>query len=325
MDLSRLEVFRDVARLGSLAAAARAWRLDASAVSRLVAALEAELGVRLFQRTTRSLTLTEAGQTYLDRIEPLIEELAAAREAAAGLVEQPRGLLRVTASSAYGQAVLGPLLASFHQAHPLVDLELVLTDDNVDLVAERIDVALRLGPRPTGDLIASLLQMTEKRLVASPAYLEAHPPILAPAQVADHPCLVFALEGYREAWLFRDALGQVTSVPVTARIATTNAILLRDCAIAGLGLALLSDWLADAEIAAGRLQPVLPAWTAAAGQFEMAIWILYPSKRFLPLKARVFIDHVRANVLAARASAAAARRLETASDSSTAALASAAI
>ena len=178
MELARLITFRAAARLGSIAAAARGAGVDASVVSRNVAALEAELGVRLLQRTTRRLELTEAGEIYLSRIEPLIDELAAAKEAAVGVVKQPQGRLRVTASSAYGQTVVAPLLRSFNLAYPDVQLELILTDNLIDLVTERIDLALRLGPTPAGDLIAARLATTQKRLVASPDYLRRSPLLL---------------------------------------------------------------------------------------------------------------------------------------------------
>lgn len=293
MDFQRLQTFRDVAELGSLAAAARASRQDPSAVSRSIAGLEAELGVRLFQRSTRRLTLTEAGETYLSRIRPLLEELAAAHEAASGLVERPRGCLRVTTSNAYGQTVLAPLLPAFHTAYPEIDLELVCADNALDLVAERIDVAVRLGPRPVGDVVASRLRSTSKRLVASPNYLATHRPIRTPQDVSDHVCLRFLAEGYRDHWLFRDPQGQELVVPVFGALATANATVLHDMTLAGMGLTLLSDWMTDDDIAAGRLIELLPNWTAAAGHFDTAIWVLYPSRRFLPHKARVFIDHLR--------------------------------
>ncbi len=293
MDVQRLQTFRDVAELGSLAAAARATRQDPSAVSRSLAALEAELGVRLFQRSTRRLTLTEAGETYLARVRPLLEELAAAHEAASGLVERPRGCLRVTTSNAYGQTVLAALLPSFHAAYPEIELELVCADETLDLVAQRIDVAIRLGPRPVGDVVVSRLQSTNKRLVASPDYLAARDPIRRPEDVGGHTCLRFLLEGYRDHWLFRDTGGQELVVPVHGSLATANAMVLHQMALAGLGVTLLSDWMADDDIAAGRLIALLPDWTVAAGHFDTAIWLLYPSRRFLPHKARVFIDHLR--------------------------------
>jgi DNA-binding transcriptional LysR family regulator len=293
MDIARLEVFRNVARLGSLAAAARAASVDPSVVSRALAGLERELGVRLFQRTTRRLTLTEAGELYLARVDALVCELEAAREEVAGLVRGPRGRLRVTASNAFGQVVLAPLLPRFQALYPDVELELVLTDATLDLVAERIDVALRLGPRPEGDVVAAQLAPSAKHVVASPGYLERSPPIAAPADLAAHPCLAFPFEGFRSHWLFRAPDGQETAVGIGGGLTCGNAMVLRDLAIAGLGPTLVSDWLVRDDLAAGRLRRLLPEWTAAARSFDAAIWIVYPSRAFLPQKARVFIDHLR--------------------------------
>lgn len=293
MDMDRLATFRDVARQGSIAAAARQVGCDPSAVSRAVASLEAELGVRLFQRTTRRLELTEAGAGYLKRIEPVLDELAAARNEALGLVGRPRGRLRVTASSAYGQTVLAPLLGSFRHAHPEVELDLVLTDALVDLVAERIDVALRLGPRPEGEVVAAQLTPTLMRAVASSCYLRDAPALAQPHEVGRHACLVTTTQG-RTTWTFRQA-EQEQALDVTGVVATSNTLVLRRCALDGMGVALLPDWLVDEDLAAGRLTCVLPGWNASVRGVETGVWIVYPSRRFLPLKTRAFIDHLRAH------------------------------
>lgn len=294
MDLQRLQIFRDVIRTGSFAGAARIRRANPSIVSRAISALEAELGVRLLQRSTRRLALTEAGQTYLARIEPLLEELSAAHEAAAGLVERPRGRLRVTASNAFGLSVLAPMLPRFCSQYPDVEIEMVLTDEVLDLVALGIDVAIRLGPRPTGDLVTSRWKPMQNRAVAAPSYLARAKPILTPEDVSDHPCLRFPFGDFATQWRFREAEGREVLVPVSGKIASSNALVLRETALAGLGVALLADWLIDEDLAAGRLKHVLPSWRATANGFESGVWFVYPSRSFLPQKARVFIDSLRA-------------------------------
>lgn len=294
MELDRLQTFRDVARCGSLAAAARLAGCDASIVSRSIAALEAELGVRLFQRTTRRLQLTEAGEVYLKRIEPVLDELTTARDEALGLVGQPQGRLRLTASSAFGQTVIAPLLPAFRRAYPEVELELILTDALVDLIAERVDLALRLGPRPSGDWIVSRLMPTPMRAVASPDYLSTAPPLAVPGDIGGHACLIPAAQS-RATWIFRRD-GVEEAISVGGAIATSNTLVLKRCALDGLGIAVLADWLVHDDLASCRLQGVLPEWEVAARHFDTGVWIVYPSRHFLPLKTRVFIDHLKAHV-----------------------------
>ena len=294
MELERLQTFRDVAHCGSIAAAARLAGCDPSVVSRSIASLETELGVRLFQRTTRRLELTEAGEGYLRRIEPLVDELLVARDEALGLVGRARGRLRVTASSAYGQTVIAPLLRSFREEFPNVELELVLTDALVDLVSERVDVALRLGPRPAGDWVAARLAPTVMRVVANPEYLRSTPAIAGPQEIVGHTCLIGILQS-RATWTFRRP-DQEETISVVGAIATSNTLVLKRCALDGLGVAVLADWLVDEEVAAGRLKIVLPGWEVAVNGFDAGAWIVYPSRSFLPVKTRAFIDHLKKHV-----------------------------
>jgi DNA-binding transcriptional LysR family regulator len=174
MNLDTLDLFVEVARKRSFAAVAKERNVDPSSVSRAIADLEAELGLRLFQRTTRTMTLTEAGDVYLSRIEPLTEEIARAREAALQVTGRPRGLLRITASVTFGQMCIMPLLGEFRALYPDLKVECLFTDANLDLVADRIDLAVRLAPIVEGDLIVSKLMDTRYRVVASPAYLASH-------------------------------------------------------------------------------------------------------------------------------------------------------
>ena len=294
MELERLKTFRDVAHCGSIAAAARLASCDPSAVSRSITSLETELGVRLFQRTTRRLELTEAGEGYLRRIEPLVDELLVARDEVLGLVGRTRGRLRVTASSAYGQTVVAPLLRSFREEFPEVELELFLTDALIDLVGDRVDVALRLGPRPVGDWIAARLARTVMRVVANPEYLRSSPAIAVPQEIVGHACLISILQS-RATWTFR-RLDQEETVSVVGAIATSNTLVLKRCALEGLGVAVLADWLVDEEVAAGRLKIVLPGWEVAVRGFDTGVWIVYSSRSFLPVKTRAFIDHLKKHV-----------------------------
>ncbi len=293
MELSSLQIFAEVMCRGSFAAVARARDVSPSAISRSIAALEAELGLQLFQRTTRRLAPTEAGALYFARIEPLVGELEQARQAAADVREEPSGTLRVTASVAFGQTCLVPLLPELHRRHPGLGLELLLTDGNLDLIAERIDLALRLGPRSDSRLIGLRLFETRYRVCASPDYLARAGAVAAPEALRDRPCLVFALPGYRSRWIFRDRAGRQNEVPIEGRFVISSALALRDCALNGLGPALLADWLIDGDIAAGKLVDLFPEHRVTATDFETAAWLLYPSRAYLPLKVRALIDFLR--------------------------------
>ena len=296
MELSSLQIFAEVMRRGSFAAVARDRDVSPSAISRSVAALENELGLRLFQRTTRRLAPTEAGALYFARIEPLVGELEQARQAAADVRERPSGILRVTASVAFGQTCLVPLLPELNRRYPELSLELLLTDSNLDMVAERIDVALRLGPRSDGRLIGLRLFETRYRVCASPDYLARAGAVAAPEDLRARPCLVFALPGYRSRWIFLDRAGRRSEVPIEGRFVISSALALRDCALNGLGPALLADWLIGDDLSSGALVDLFPGHRVTATDFDTAAWLLYPSRAYLPLKVRAFIDFVRARL-----------------------------
>lgn len=291
MNRHDLTLLQDVARLGSFAAAARLHGLDASSVSRSVAGIEAALNLRLFQRTTRRLSLTDEGSRYLSRAAPLIDELD--RLAQDSRARAPAGTLRLTASVTFGQTRILPLLPAFRAAYPDVALDCQFTDANLDLIAERIDLAIRLAPLIEGDVIATRLMTTRYRVVASPGYLAQSPPLNAPEDMAMHRALLFTLRQFRSRWIFRRG-GVVREVPVSGDITLSPAGTLREAALAQLGPALLPDWLVDGDIAAGRLIHCLPDWEVTATRFDTGAWAVYPSRAWLPAKTRAMIDFLRA-------------------------------
>jgi DNA-binding transcriptional LysR family regulator len=293
MDLADLILFAETARAGSFAAVAKARGTDPSTISRRLAALEETLGVRLFQRTTRSLSLTEAGDLYLTRALPLIEELTRIGAEARDTRARPAGTLRLTASVTFGQRMILPLLPAFRQAYPEIRLDCLFTDQNLDLVADRIDLAIRLAPAVEGEVIAARLMTTRYRVVASPDYLAAAPPLDKPEDLARHRLLLFTIRPFRSRWLFRDASG-TREVPVTGDITISPAGAILDAALAGLGVALLPNYLTDPEITAGRLTRLLTPWEVTATSFDTGAWMVYPSRSFLPLKTRAMIDFLTA-------------------------------
>lgn len=292
MNVPDLLLLHDVARAGSFAALAKARGVDPSAISRAVAQIEGTLGLRVFQRTTRRLSLTEEGEAYLSRALPLVEELSRLTAEVRAERAQPAGTLRLTASVSFGQQVIVPQLAGFRARHPQVAIEAIFTDANLDLVADRIDLAIRLAPAVEGDLIAARLMETRYRVVAAPAYLADHPAPARPEDMSDHRALLFPFRPFRTRWRFRRGAAEI-EVPVAGDITLSPAGALRDAARAGLGPALLPDWLVDADLRAGTLVRLLPDWDVTATTFDTGAWAVYPSRSFLPAKVRAMIDFLR--------------------------------
>jgi len=293
MNLHALRLALLVAEAGSFAAAARRSDVDPSSVSRLVAGLEAEIGVRLFHRSTRRLSLTEEGRIYLDRVAPLLDELAQAQEDAAAGQAAPRGWLRLTASTAFGTECVVPLLPEYRRRFPEIRLELVLNDGKLDLVGESLDLALRLAPAPDGDLISTRLADTRYRVVASPGWLADRGAPRAPAALSPIDCLRQSLDGYRDTWRFQGDDGAWTEVPVSGSVMISAPLALREAARNGLGPALLADWLVRGDLASRRLVDLFPDHAVTATTLDTGVWALYPSRAYLPAKTRVTIDYLR--------------------------------
>lgn len=267
--------------------------LDPSSVSRAIASLEAELGVRLFQRTTRQLFPTEAGQTYFERIEPLLEEMQQAIDATIDISEQPKGTLRVTTSVSFGHHCIVPLLPEFARRYPHLTVDLWLTDAVVDLFTNRIDVAVRLGILSDSTLMAQRLVPTHYVVCGSPTYLQRSEPLQQPTDLAHHNCLLFPLTGFRSRWLFENQQEQLIEVSVSGHTIISSAIALKQCAIAGMGLALLPNWLVDDDLHSGTLVNLFPEHKVTATDFNTAVWLVYPSRAYVPFKVRVFIDFLK--------------------------------
>ena len=297
MDLSVLQLFVAVMRQGSFAAVARDRNIDPSSVSRAIATLEKELGIRLFQRTTRRLSPTEAGTTYFVQIEPLLEELLRARDLATDVSGQLRGQLRVTASVPFGLKCIVPLLPAFADLYPELSIDLRLTDAVVDLIAERIDIAVRLGILEDSTLIAQRLMQTHYRVCASPDYLQKSAPLKQPPDLEQHNCLRFPLAGFQTRWIFKDQAGDRSEIPVHGTLTIANMTALQHCALSGMGLALLPSWLVDEDLRAGTLVDVFPRYEVTATDFRTAAWLVYPSRTYVPLKVQVFIEFLKQSMV----------------------------
>jgi len=296
MNIRHLQLFNDVMHAGSFTAVAQHRQVEPSSVSRAIASLEAELGVRLFERTTRRFEPTEAGRTYHSQTASLLEELELAGARARDVAATPSGHVRMTSSIAFGCEVLSPLVSAFRRDHPALSLELVLSDSAVDLVGERVDLAIRLGPAPTDGYVRSRLMDVRHRVCASPAWVAGHPDIVEPDDLRDHDCLRFPFPGFSDRWRFRRADGDITSVPVTGSLIISNALALKQCLLDGAGPGLLADWMVNPALAAGDLVDLFPAHEVTATVFDTAAWLLYPSRSYVPSKVRASIDFLRSRL-----------------------------
>jgi DNA-binding transcriptional LysR family regulator len=302
MDTTALRIFVEIVRRGSFAAVARDSDVDPSVISRAIKSLEEELDARLFHRTTRRLSLTEAGSAFFDRIAPVVEEIERARESV-GDSEAPRGVLRVATSVSFGERCLVPLLPKFVARHPGLTLDIALTEALIDLVTERIDVAIRLGPLADSSLVATRLFRTTYRVCASPAYLARHPPIERPEDLRNHQGLLFPFWGLGARWRFRDRRGETTEVPLSGKVVISLGTALEQCALAGMGVAILPDWLVAPSLQSGALTPVLSEYQAtAATTFDTGGWLVFPSREKLPRKVKLFSEFMKREFRAPRSS-----------------------
>jgi len=281
-----MEVFARVVEEGGFSAAARSLDLTPSAVSKLVARLEERLGARLLVRTTRALRLTEEGEAYHRAALRLLQDLNEAEHAvAAGAV---RGRLRVNASVPVGTLFVAPALPAFLARYPDTSVDLSLTDDVVNLLENRTDIAIRVGNLPDSALVAKKLAQSRRALVASPAYLDRHGIPQTPSDLASHNCIGFNFRRSRIGWPFRDGPRDFEQV-VTGNALVNNGETARQLALDGLGIARLGRFHVAAHIAAGRLVPLLEAYDA--GDMEL-IHAIYVGGGEVPGRVRAFIAHM---------------------------------
>ena len=252
--LLALRAFKEVAETGGFSKAARRLGVATSSLTRLLDALEASLGSALLTRTTRQVTLTDAGSAYLEHVSRVLSDIEEADGAVADTGAEAVGPLRVSMPVTFGRLCVGPHIAGFLESHPRVSLELVLSDEYVDLAAERIDVAVRIGsPDKQHNLIVKPLAAHHRYVVASHAYLQRHPLPVEPDALSQHECVLFAYRAGPQRWSFSRA-GGVQGVEVNGRLSANNSDVLREAVLGGLGVALLPQWLVEADVMAGRLQ-----------------------------------------------------------------------
>ncbi|WP_371370144.1 LysR family transcriptional regulator [Pseudomonas sp. QL9] len=278
--LAALRLFVETVNAGGFSPAARRLGIATSSVTRAMDALEQELGVSLLNRSTRQVTVTEAGQAYHARALHILDALAEADALVADRGEEARGPLRVSMPVEFGRHLILPNLSGFLARHPGLELTLILSDEVVDLLSARIDLSIRLGGMlRSDDVVMRGLGQFERWLVASPAYLQAHGTPETPADLAKHDCLCLDFGDARQYWRFCHD-DEPLQVAVRGRLRSNNADALRQAAIGSNGLALLGDWLVREDVAAGRLVRVLADYRINPNQSSSAISALYlPGQR----------------------------------------------
>lgn len=289
--LRSMQYFIRAVELGSLSGAARELGTTQPTVSKTLAALEKELGVRLMERSTAGLALTDQGQRFYARAKRVTEEYDEAVVEARGLTTQAAGLLRINAPVAFGQFCVNALIQEFLALHPDISIELTLNDRFVDLVEEGVDVALRLGGSLPQDAVARRVAVSPRLLVAAPDYLAKHPPLRHPSKLDRHDYIRFAwLSTGDEVELWKG--GERVSVTTKGRYRVNNALAIREALAMGSGIGLCPAWLVADLVGGGQLLHVLPAWAGAAQELTM----LFPSRRYQPVRARLFMDFVAMRV-----------------------------
>lgn len=285
--LLALETFTVVARLLSFNAAAEELGISASALSRRISQLEESLGTRLFQRTTRQVSLTEAGTVYLRFVNEALAHIADGQAAISDFASEPSGRLRVSLPNLFGQLQVAPRLSDFIKRYPRMMLDLSFSDQYVDLVSEGFDLAIRIGILQESGLIARKLGDNLRVLCASPAYIKEYGKPKSPDDLVQHACLQFRTLESQHHWQLQRG-SENYDVSIKPVVIADNAEALRKLALSGTGIALLATFVISDDLQSGRLERVLPQWSGP----ESSIWAVYPSGRFLPLKVRVFIDYL---------------------------------
>ncbi|MFO1072708.1 MAG: LysR family transcriptional regulator [Geminicoccaceae bacterium] len=282
-----MAAFVQVVEDGGFTAAARSLRVSPSAVSKLVARLEDRLGVRLLQRTTRRLSLTAEGRLFYERCRELLDEIAAAEELVSGSRLRPRGILRVGVSHGFGMRCLVPLVPLFAERYPEIVLELAFADRRVDLVAEGLDLAIRLGSVQDESLVARRLGEHGRIVCAAPAYLARHGTPRLPEDLLAHNCILFDQPEHLNQWPFRRPDGSIERVRVRGMARSDSGDALYQLLLNGFGIAWAADFLARDDLAAGRLVPLLEPFRV---DLRTAVHAVYPQRRHLPAKVRTLID-----------------------------------
>jgi DNA-binding transcriptional LysR family regulator len=285
--LQDLEVFVQVVNSGNFAKAAAVLDINPSAISRRISHLEDQLGVRLFHRTTRSLNLTEVGERYFSRCLSILADLEEADREARQHSEAPQGLLHISCSTLFAHRHLLTRIPEFLAQYPRIGIQLILTDDVIDVVGEGIDVAIRVGELADSSLITRRLMSDRRIICASPIYLEQYGTPTTPDDLAAHNCL--ALNAYKTTlnqWRFRDQSG-LREISVNGNLTVNSGVALYEAVLAGLGIARVTAFLANQALQSGQLLHLLSEYE---DENDVGIYAVFPSNRYLLPKVQCFVE-----------------------------------
>ena len=282
--ITDLDIFARVARTGNMSAAGREMGLSPAVVSKRVSLLEEQLGARLFQRTTRQLTLTETGEGYYKRVVDILNLVEEAEDFVTRRNDKPRGLLKVTAPTSFSRLHIAPYMPEFLNRFPEIEVDFHLTDDFVDIISRGYDVAIRIGELQDSSLVQKKLAADHRVICASPKYIEKAG---VPATLADldfHNCLS---AGAQDVWRLQGTDGQQHQIKVSGNIRSNSAEFVREAVMSGLGIGFRSIWDVGPELKSGALKVVLPDYRGAD---SVAIYAVYPCRDFMPAKVNALID-----------------------------------
>lgn len=283
-----MQVFVRIAETGNISAVARELGASQPTVSKQLAALEAQLGVTLLQRTTRRVNLTEAGSAYYESARRILDQVAEAEAGVGRLSSGPSGTLTVSGPNTLGQMFLDRLVIAFQSRYPDLKVHLVESERFVDLVEEGIDVAVRVGNLTDSTLVASRLGSSRRVIVGTPDYFAGHSVPQIPQDLEHHNCILYTYLPSGNVWQFQGPKGEF-AVRVAGRFRTTSGSAIREAVLAGVGVAATPLWMVHDHLRAGRLREVLPEYAPP----PVAINAVYPSSRHVATKVRVFIDYLR--------------------------------
>ncbi len=286
-NVSEMQVFARVVQLGSFSAAARALNLTPSAISKQIGRLEDRLGTRLFNRTTRRLNLTEAGTGFYERCRQILADIEEAEQAVADLLSTPRGTLKLALPAAFGRLHIAPVLAEYLQRYPDMRIDLNLNDRLIDIMAEGMDLAIRIGDLSDSSLIARRLAPNRRVVCGAPEYFARTAIPEKPKDLLTHNCVVYTYRASRNDWHFSGPEGKET-IHVTGNLEANSAEALQEAVLSGLGVGLLPMWLIGADLKAGRMLEVLTDFHFP----DSAVYAVYPPGRHLSPKVRSFVDYL---------------------------------
>lgn len=291
-EISDLRVFAAIVGAGNLSAAARQLETSPAAMSRRLGALEARLGIRLITRTTRQFELTEEGAVFHDRCTKILAEIDEAEAEVVQGLDNPRGLLRISAPLHWGRVVLSPMIGRFSERYPAIKLQLMLADAIFDPVHDGLDVVLGIAPPSGADMVATRILQSRRLVIASPDYIARHGAPEVPDDLLKHDCVRLFIDGRPfDRWAFQ-VNGRPKVVHVDGTLTTTSTEVMQDWALAGRGIGLKAEWDIREELASGQLVACLTDFWCD----EISLYAIYANRRHLPPRIRVFLDFLNAEL-----------------------------